>query len=512
MGPSGDEALDIASWEKSRVCTLLGHMQVDNIPANVRLLPRRPIWESHGGKAVPTVRNIDDGAYGEQNGTVGLTSVHRPCTVDRLVSRGREVSSRFPSDMLSGFTTDFGGAYRQVPSDPNQSHLFGITMWDPLQKQIVVGLAVAQIFGSRSAPLNFSRYPDWCKHVCMALLRGVFDQCIDDLICIERLSTTSSARSSWLCFANLCGWDIPLAKSPEPAQLFRALGVFVDLRPLPFGAALISACEQRLANIEHILMSILKNKHISPSLSASVAGKLQFTTSSFAGRFGKAMIRCFNRRAHETGRFNLNPQISSTCDWWIRGLKVAPSRPIPWRIEERDLVISYSDGEGSDAGVGVAIWSKRLSQPEGGLIDVPLQIRKLWARQRLAASGDLYDIQEIEGIGPLLVLTTWPDILANSVWIHFIDNNGALACLVKGNSSCLGTDTIVGMTWHSISKLNTLPWFDRVDTKSNPVDGLSRKKLDGPWKIVPLRFPSASLKFELRRAQRFHCQESLAKL
>jgi len=47
MGPSGDEALDIASWEKSRkefdVCTLLGPMQVDNIPANVRLLPRRPI-------------------------------------------------------------------------------------------------------------------------------------------------------------------------------------------------------------------------------------------------------------------------------------------------------------------------------------------------------------------------------------------------------------------------------------------------------------------------------------
>jgi hypothetical protein len=216
------------------------------------------------------------------------------------------------------------------------------------------------------------------------------------------------------------------------------------------------------------------------------------------------MIKCFNRRAHEVGRYNLNPQISSTCDWWIRGLKVAPPRPIPWRIEERDLVISYSDGEGSDAGVGVAIWSKRLRQPEGGLIDVPLPIRKLWAAQRLASSGDLYDIQEIEGIGPLLVLTTWPRVLENSIWIHFIDNNGALACLVKGSSSCLGTDTIVGMTWHAISRVNTLPWFDRVDTKSNPVDGLSRKKLDGPWKIVPLHFPSSSLKFELRRSKRFH--------
>ena len=256
--------------------------------------------------------------------------------------------------------------------------------------------------------------------------------------------------------------------------------------------------------IESSLVSVVRDKHISPSVSASIAGKLQFTTSSFAGKFGKAMIRCFYRRAHEADRYNLNPQISSTCDWWIRGLKIAPPRPVPWKIEERHLVISYSDGEGCDAGVGVAVWSNRLAQPEGGLIDVPIEIRKLWAAQRLAASGELYDIQEIEGIGPLLVLTTWPNLLRDALWIHFIDNNGALACLIKGSSSCMGTDTIVGMTWHTVSKLNVLPWFDRVDTKSNPVDGLSRKKLDGPWKIIPLHFPSRTLKFELRRAKRFH--------
>ena len=103
----------------------------------------------------------------------------------------------------------------------------------------------------------------------------------------------------------------------------------------------------------------------------------------------------------------------------------------------------------------------------------------------------------------MLVLTTWAKILENSVWIHFIDNNGALSCLIKGSSSCLGTDTLVGMTWHAIGHVNTLPWFDRVDTKSNPVDGLSRKKLDGPWELVDLKFPIASLKYELRKTKKF---------
>ena len=67
----------------------------------------------------------------------------------------------------------------------------------------------------------------------------------------------------------------------------------------------------------------------------------------------------------------------------------------------------------------------------------------------------------------------------------------------------MGTDTLVGMTWYAISRVDTLPWFERVDTKSNPVDGLSRKVLDGPWKIVDLHFPVSSLEFELRRAKRF---------
>ena len=99
-------------------------------------------------------------------------------------------------------------------------------------------------------------------------------------------------------------------------------------------------------------------------------------------------------------------------------------------------------------------------------------------------------------------LASASEILRNSLWLHFIDNNGALSCLIKGSSSCLGTDTLVGMTWHTISSLDVLPWFDRVDTKSNPVDGLSRNKLDGPWRLVPLQFPAASVKCELRKAKR----------
>ena len=147
---------------------MLGPLSPGDLPDGTRLLPRRPIWECHGGRVEPSCRNIDDCLVGEQNEAVGLTAVHRPCTVDSITACGRRVSERFPKHRMSGFTSDFGGAYRQVPSSPAQAKLFGVTMWDADAGRVAVGLAVAHLFGSRASPLNFSRYPDWCSVCCAA--------------------------------------------------------------------------------------------------------------------------------------------------------------------------------------------------------------------------------------------------------------------------------------------------------------------------------------------------------
>ena len=65
------------------------------------------------------------------------------------------------------------------------------------------------------------------------------------------------------------------------------------------------------------------------------------------------------------------------------------------------------------------------------------------------------------------------------------------------------SDTIVGLTWQKISQTNACPWFDRVDTKSKPVDGLSRCDLQGNCELAPLEFPGAELSAAFRRARRY---------
>ena len=104
------------------------------------------------------------------------------------------------------------------------------------------------------------------------------------------------------------------------------------------------------------------------------------------------------------------------------------------------------------------------------------------------------DIYEIESLGPLLILYNFPDRFRGSLWIHFVDNAADLARLVKGSPSVLSGDRIVGWTWSRIWDLEVLPWFDRVESASNPVDGLSRGDMAGPWVLVPVSYPGEVLR------------------
>ena len=75
----------------------------------------------------------------------------------------------------------------------------------------------------------------------------------------------------------------------------------------------------------------------------------------------------------------------------------------------------------------------------------------------------------------LFVLCTWPNLTRGSLWLHFIDNDGALSHLVSGCSRNSSLSAVVDYTWAQIPALGCWPWFERVPSECNIVDGLSRK-------------------------------------
>ena len=164
----------------------------------------------------------------------------------------------------------------------------------------------------------------------------------------------------WRSFADLCGWDVPDSKSPPPSQLFRALGAMIDLSLYPLSPMVIRPAGDRIDDLLNVLMGILSSERLAPALAGKLYGKLMFLSSQYFGRLGRALLRAFSRRQHELNRFSLNPQIIAAVNFWVAHMKCLRPREIPVSLTNAPFFLSYSDGEGADAQIGVAIWSQQL--------------------------------------------------------------------------------------------------------------------------------------------------------
>ena len=492
--PTGDHELDVEAWKKTSAefdngCMIGPFYNLEDIPGRrVQLLPRFPIREKHGGATAFKVRMVDDCKLGGQNAEAATSSAHRPADLDMWVLLLRILGGVYP-EPLSAFTSDFKAAYRQVAACPHQAERFAIASWDTDKNCIVFGLAVSQMFGSSLSPLNFSRFPDWCATLMATLFGVIMAQCVDDLLAPERKRYVQSAYRCWRVVADLTGWDVPDEKSPPPSQSLRTLGATTDLRDFPRKAIMLRVAKDRVAELTQQILEIHKARYLRSALAGKLFGRLMFCSSQYFGRLGRSMIRAYNRRQHETAHNGWNRQLESACRFWLRNLPQGRPREVPMDFASKRFVVSYSDGEGSTAGVGVAIWSEG-EETEAGYLKTPPAIRRLWSRQR-EIGGEHYDILEIEALGPALVLATWPDRLRDALWVHFIDNENALMALVRGGSSVHSADLLASWVAERTAEVGAWAWFDRVDTKSNPVDGLSRGDMSGPWKLVPIKFPTS---------------------
>ena len=178
--------------------------------------------------------------------------------------------------------------------------------------------------------------------------------------------------------------------------------------------------------------------------------------------------------------------------WWLRFLEHYHPRQVPSAIHSLPLVISYSDGEGGLAGIGAAVWSSCLARPLAVYTEVPVELRCYWADESQKQGNDIF---LVEALGPLILLLAFPKLLRQSRWLHFIDNTAAESSLIKGASSLSHGDHVVGLTWALVQERFLWPYFDRVESNANPVDGSSRRRFAGPWEQVHTRpFPMDKLR------------------
>ena len=149
-------------------------------------------------------------------------------------------------------------------------------------------------------------------------------------------------------------------------------------------------------------------------------------------------------------------------------------------------VVSFSDGEGTYSVAYVVYYPRvRHGRPAAAQGVVPEELRSLHLQRK-------NDITNNEAYGPLGVLMGHGEDMEICFWLHFIDNESALHSMVRGSASVEETDNIVGATWSLIARHRIIPYFEGVDSASNPIDGLARgidDDLETDWLRIPFTWP-----------------------
>ena len=112
--------------------------------------------------------------------------------------------------------------------------------------------------------------------------------------------------------------------------------------------------------------------------------------------------------------------------------------------------------------------------PVGGTTLVPDEVLCQWkARTQQIFPG--------EALAALVVPHICRDVVQGRDLLWFVDNEAAVASLVRASSSELDVLFLVQQAHLQLHSLNTRVWFEWIDTESNPSDGLSRAGLDDEW-------------------------------
>ena len=216
-----------------------------------------------------------------------------------------------------------------------------------------------------------------------------------------------------------------------------------------------------------------------------MAGKSLFTNSSTFGSLGAAALRPLFRRASYGGT-EIDIDIEASLFLLIYLLHHAPPKSIPLSLKIGEFPILYADAYFTSKG----IWS-RISElsmatdfmdpsAEAGWGVVVVNGPRMWHFSGTVPAEVFNVLQKKKTYIFLLeviaqCMGTWllaPE-LGSDCWA-FVDNVGAEFALRKGFSRDRDANAVVSLFWAAAALTGVRPWFERVPSKAQLADEVSR--------------------------------------
>ena len=199
---------------------------------------------------------------------------------------------------------------------------------------------------------------------------------------------------------------------------------------------------------------------MSSGRTARLRGKLSFYTSLTCGKVGRGAMQPLIEHQYGRGKRTLDFDVMNCLRWWLKAIEILPCRKISLYSPEK--VVIYSDANG-DGQLGVY-------STNGKTAEYTSCVAPEWVRR--------YGIFALEMCAALLALITLSREKREKSVFFNIDNQSALAALVKGRTNKKPVDRICEIFWllmagagrattHSI-------WLEYVKSAVNIADYPSR--------------------------------------
>ena len=429
-------------------------------------------------------------------------------------------------------TEDVQAAYRRMACSEPWFTVFA--QWDPTTSSVVYFRLQGFNFGLKSAVVAFNRLSNAMWSIVVRLCGVCCAAYFDDFCCAEpsfsrggqQMLRDVAARLRVPFSGDYLGQ--PLSKSVAPKARNAFLGVTHDFSRF---ARLRESTASVDAGVLEELASDISASLAEVSFRAAggllkLVGRLQFTLSWAMGRFGRAALNPLHA-AGSGGRSEFSPELRGALEF-LRDLLVDPltgkarlkPRKFSYKRSREPTVLVWSDAcwEASaerPAGIGFVVFfpasakaarqaRAAASGPSPPWLNGASTPPGVWRFAAYAPAPSEYAhwrvrkqyIGQLELLAAVAVYYSLAAELRGREVIHFIDNSGAMACLIKDYSSDVDSARLVHAFWGLACALEIDVWFEFVYSEANVADWPSRGWLSfatelGAVVVKPLRLPQS---------------------
>ena len=358
---------------------------------------------------------------------------------------------------------DISSAFRRVPIFAGHLDLSWV-VW--ISEGVrMAAQHVGMPFGTVSAVYAWHRVGHALLMLVLLLCKAPLGRYVDDYFGASRVGVQLSGGACLSVFAMLLGFPTDEAKSADTMATLVVLGASVDI---DWGRKLVTmAVEQAKAEKwRSTLESILERGKCSPETAAKMAGRLNFTVSIAANRVGRAFIKPFYAQQHAPLQAEaISCLLAWACHWFVHYLTHRP-KAVRRGMQPRPLLVTWHDAAGASRWVAAVVrWNGQYLWTR---IKTPQHV---WAQ--LAPRDDSQiGFQELLGI--VLIIGTFPELIAGALWVGFGDNDGITHSLAKGGGHNPECNMVIGKIWMHLASCDSDLHAARVETKANIADGPSR--------------------------------------